>query len=193
MVAIRKSLWIGALVFGVAFLALGIFFVAKGFEAKGIITTALAEENVTTSADAVKFGVPAGLPVRDARTAQAQADTIKLHSTAIKGEVLKSGTPTTLYYADMKSALFVSPEAYAAARSTYVTGLTLRGALGLAVMGYGLADLAIGAGAVIGLMGLMTVALGVPALYWAKEAEGEVVREVSHRLTPAPLIGGGSR
>ena len=51
-----------------------------GFEAKATIRTALAEKNVTTSKDAVDFGVPARVLVDDARTAEAQAAVIEKHS-----------------------------------------------------------------------------------------------------------------
>jgi hypothetical protein len=58
-------------------------------------------------------------------------------------------------------------------------------------MGYGVADLAIGTGAIVILAGALTLVIGVPALYWAKEAEGEVVREVRRRVAaPAPVTGG---
>jgi len=49
-------------------------------EAKGMIWDALAEENVTTSKDSVKFGAPAGVLVTDAATAEAQSEVIKMHS-----------------------------------------------------------------------------------------------------------------
>lgn len=42
------------------------------FGRQGNDTNALAEENVTTSADAVEFGAPAGVLVTDAETATAK-------------------------------------------------------------------------------------------------------------------------
>ncbi|MBI2165248.1 MAG: hypothetical protein HYU29_02440 [Chloroflexi bacterium] len=186
MKAVRRYIWIGAAAFGLAFLALGIFFIVKGLDARDQIKAALIEEKVTTGADAEKFGVPAGMLVTDAKTAQAQADVIKMHSIAIKGEVLKSGVPATLYYAGMTADLFVSPEARTNARNTYLNGLNLRNSLSLAVMGFGVADLAIGSGVMILLLGVFTVAVGVPALYWAGQAESEVVRQVSRQLIKAP-------
>ena len=80
MKAIREYLWISAIALGLSFLAIGVFFVVMGFEAKATIRTTLPEENVTTSADAVEFGVQAGILVSDARTAEAQAEVIKMHS-----------------------------------------------------------------------------------------------------------------
>jgi hypothetical protein len=156
MTALRTHLWIGAAAVGLAFVALGILFVVMGLDAKATIRAALAEENVTTSSDAVEFGVPAGLLVRDARTAEAQANVIKMHSIERYG-----------LYSEMERD---DPN-----RATYVTGLTLRNALNLSVLGFGVADLAIGTGAVILLMGMATLAVGVPALYGMTEAEESLV------------------
>ncbi len=161
----RHSPWVSTLAIGLCLLAGGLFFVVKGLDAKEMIKAAHVAEQVKTSKDGVQFGALEGTPVTDAKTAEAQAKTIELHTTSIKGEVLKSGVPTTLRYAEMKSALFVTPEAYASARSTYVTGLTLRTALNMAVMGFGLADMAIGAGVIITIAGVATLLLATPALY----------------------------
>ena len=62
------------------FIELGTLFMVTGLDAKDMIRTALAEENVTTGADAVEYGVPAGVLVTDAKTADAQTEVIKKHS-----------------------------------------------------------------------------------------------------------------
>src|SRR3989304_5727912 len=80
MAVLRRYLWISALAFGLIFLALGAFVVVKGLAAKAEIRDRLAEEQVYTSKDAVSFGVDEGVLVQDAKTAQAQADTIRLHT-----------------------------------------------------------------------------------------------------------------
>ncbi|MSQ34154.1 MAG: hypothetical protein EXR60_07065 [Dehalococcoidia bacterium] len=161
----RHSPWLSALFIGLCLLAGGFFFVVKGLDAKELIKAALVAEQVRIGVDGVQFGALEGTLVADAKTADAQAKTIELHSTSIKGEVLKSGVPTILRYAEMKSALFVTPEAYASARSTYVTGLTLRTALNMAAMGFGLADMAVGAGLIVLIAGVATLGLAAPALY----------------------------
>ena len=186
---VRRTMWVGALAFGVVFLGLGTFFLVKGLDAKQLITAELTQENVLTSVDAESFGVSAGIPVTDAKTAKAQADVIEMHTTTIDGEVLKSGVTTVLYYSEMSRDLFVSPEARSDVRNSYLSGLNLRNALSMAVMGYGIADMAIGTGVMIILLGLASVGIAGPALYWARQAEDQVVREVSRRLTPAPLAG----
>ena len=136
MTTIKRHLWIGALALGLLFVGLGALFMITALEAKGAIRTALAEENVTTSKDAVNFGVPAGVLVTDATTAEAQAEVIKMHSIDRYG-----------LYTDMERD---DPN-----RATYIKGLTLRNSLNMAVMGFGIADLAMGMGAIIVLMGLL--------------------------------------
>ena len=162
----RRNLpWVATLALGLGLLAAGIFFIVKGQDTQALITAELAREQVMTSADAEQFGVAGGLLVTDARTALAQSKTIDMHSTSIKGEVLVSGVPTKLHYAEMKKELFVTPEAYSAARATYITGLTLRTALNMAIMGFGLTDMAIGAGLIILIAGVATLLLATPSLY----------------------------
>ena len=146
MKTLTRHLWIEALALALLFVGLGALFIVTGLEAKGMIRDALIAENVTTSADAVEFGVPAGVLVTDAKTAEAQPEVIKMHSFDRYGR-----------YADMDRD---DPN-----RDAYLKRLTLRNFLNMAVMGFGVADLAIGAGAVIILMGVGTLAFVAPVLY----------------------------
>lgn len=170
MKAVRTHLWIDAIALGLTFLAAGVFFVVMGFEAKSTIRTALAEENVTTGADAVEFGVPGGLLVDDARTAEAQAEVIKKHSIDRYG-----------LYSEMERN---DPN-----RDIYIKGLTLRNALNLSVLGFGVADLAIGTGAVIIVLGVSTLALGALALHGITEAEENLAALKRGPPTEAPATG----
>ena len=170
MKALKTHLWTGAIAVGVAFLALGIFFVIQGFDAKATIREALADENVTTSSDAVEFGVPGGLLVQDAKTAEAQAEVIKMHSIDRYG-----------LYSEMERD---DPN-----RATYIKGLTLRNALNLSVLGFGVADLAIGTGAMIIVLGAGTLALVAPALYVMTAATESVV--TLKRGSPAGVLAVG--
>ena len=154
MKTLKRHLWVGALAFGLLFIVLGTLFMVIGLDAKDMIQTALADENVTTSADAVEYGVPAGVVVTDAKTAEAQAEVIKKHSFDRYGR-----------YADMDRDDLN--------REAYLNGLTLRNSLNMAVMGFGVADLAIGMGAVIVLMGVGTLAFVAPVLYITTAKEGE--------------------
>ena len=151
----RQYLWIGGIAFGLVLVALGIFFVIEAQSAKATIRAALADEEVVTSEDAA---IP-GVPVTDTSTAQAQADVIKKHS------VDRYGT-----YASMERD---DPN-----RATYLSGLTLRNSLGLAILGFGVSDLALASGVVILIMGVGTLGLGVPALYWVRVPVSERVQRV---------------
>ena len=170
MRTLKRHMWIGALALGLLFVGFGAFFIFTGLDAKDMIRTALADENVTTAADAVEFGVPAGVLVNDAKTAEAEAEVIKMHSIDNYGR-----------YTDMDRN---DPN-----RAEYIKGLALRNALNMAVMGFGVADLAIGTGVVIVLMGAGTLALVAPALYFtmAEEEEAEAEKRVATK-TPAPAV-----
>ena len=170
MKTLKRHLWVGALALGLLFIELGTLFMVTGLDAKDMIRTALAEENVTTGADAVEYGVPAGVLVTDAKTAEAQTEVIKKHSFNRYGR-----------YTDMDRD---DPN-----REAYLTGLTLRNSLNMAVMGFGVADLAIGIGAVIVLMGVGTLAFVAPVLYItiAKGEEEESTAKTGV-VTPAPAV-----
>ncbi len=84
--------------------------------------------------------------VNDAKTAEAEAEVIKEHTFGRYGP-----------YADMERD---DPN-----RDTYLKGLTLRNALNLAVVGFGVTDLAIGTGAISIVLGLIVGGLAIPVHY----------------------------
>jgi hypothetical protein len=150
MASARRYLWIGGIGVGLLLVAVGIFFVVQAQSARTTTRAALADEGVVTNGDA---SIP-GVPVTDARTAQAQADVIKTHS------IDRYGT-------------YVSMERDDPNRAVYLDGLTLRNALGLAVLGFGVSDLALVSGLVILVLGVATLGLGVPVLYWLRVPSAE--------------------
>ncbi len=81
--------------------------------------------------------------VEDVETAKAQQDTIEAHTFGRFGP-----------YSGMERD---DPN-----RDVYIKGLTLRNALNLAVVGFGVADLAIGIGWVTVVLGLMIAGLAIP-------------------------------
>ena len=127
---------------GLLFVGLGLFFVMKGLHAKSGIRAALKDENVATT----EGGAVSRMPVVDAKTAAAQADVIKQHIREEYGR-----------FSDMARD---DPN-----RDHYIRGLSLQNALNLAVIGFGVADLAIGNGVVIILLGVATLGFGLPATY----------------------------
>ena len=128
-----------AILLGIGMIALGVTFVLMGYGAKSDIREALLKERVITGADSA---IP-GVLVEDVETAKAQQDTIEAHTFGRFGP-----------YSGMERD---DPN-----RDAYIKGLTLRNALNLAVVGFGVADLAIGIGWVTVVLGLMIAGLAIP-------------------------------
>ena len=128
-----------AILLGIGMIALGVIFVLMGYGAKSDIREALLKERVITGADSA---IP-GVLVEDVVTAKAQQDTIEAHTFGRFGP-----------YSGMERD---DPN-----RDAYIKGLTLRNALNLAVVGFGVADLAIGIGWVTVVLGLMIAGLAIP-------------------------------
>ena len=136
---ISKAAVTVAMVLGTGMVILGGIFIFMGLDAKGDIREALVKENVITSGDAT---IP-GVLVRDADTAKAQAVAIEDHTFGRFGP-----------YSSMDRD---DPN-----RETYLTGLNLRNSLNLAVVGFGVADMAVGLGAVTIVLGLIITGLAIP-------------------------------
>lgn len=95
-----------------------------------------------TSGDAA---IP-GVLVTDAATARAQADVIKEHTLG------RWGPYSSLEREDPR-------------RASFIDGVALRSALNMAVMGFALAELAMGAGIIILIAGAATLLFAVPTLH----------------------------
>jgi len=147
---LRHSPWLSALALGLVLLAAGAFTLVRALDVRQQIRQELRDEQVVTSQDA---RIP-GVLVQDARTAKAQADAIKQHTLGTWG-------PFSQLPRD-------DPR-----RPQFIDGVALRTALNLAVMGFGIADLLLGLGAILLVAGAATVALATPALYFLA---GMVVR-----------------
>ena len=128
-----------AIVLGIGMVVLGSIFIVMGLDARGDIREALVKENVITSGDA---SIP-GVLVRDADTAKAQAVAIESHTFGRFGP-----------YSSMERD---DPN-----REAYLKGLTKRNSLNLAVVGFGITDLAVGLGAVTIVLGLIIAGLAIP-------------------------------
>ncbi len=128
-----------AILLGIGMIALGVIFILMVYGAKSDIREALLKEKVITGADSA---IP-GVLVEDVETAKAQQDTIEAHTFGRFGP-----------YSGMERD---DPN-----RDVYIKGLTLRNALNLAVVGFGVADLAIGIGWVTVVLGLMIAGLAIP-------------------------------
>ena len=160
MRTLKRHLWAGALALGLLFVGLGILFIYTGLEAKNMITNELVAQDINLSKDAVEFGGTPGDLVNNASSAEIEAKIITLHT-------------------DGKYGVYSSLERDDPHRADIIKGLSLRNSLNMAVMGYGIANLAIGSGAVIILMGAGTLALATPVLYVALAKEEDKERTVN--------------
>jgi hypothetical protein len=139
----RHFPWVAALVLGLCLLAGGAYMVIEGISVRNEIRDELRDEQIMTSQDA---SVP-GVLVEDAETARAQADVIKEHTLGTWGPY------SQLARDDPRRAQFID-------------GVTLRTALNMAVMGFGVTDLVIGAGVIVIIAGAATLVLAAPGLYF---------------------------
>ena len=138
----RHLPWLASLAVGLVLLGGGAYMVLAGMQTRNEIRDELRAEQVTTSGDTPRPGVL----VEDAETARMQADAIKEHTLGTWGP-----------YSELPRE---DPR-----RAQFIDGVTLRSALNMAVMGFGVTDLVIGGGLIILLAGLATVALATPSLY----------------------------
>ena len=139
MPRVSKFAVVVAIGMGIAMMVIGSIFIVMGVDAKGEITEALLKERVITSKDAP---IP-GVLVEDAETARSQAAAIESHTFGRFGP-----------YSSMDRD---DPN-----RETYLKGLTLRNSLNLAVVGFGISDMAVGLGAVTIVLGLIIAGLAIP-------------------------------
>ncbi len=142
----RHYIWIAPLVLGVVFIGAGIYMVVEGRSAKDELRDAVVSENIITSADA---SIPNVL-VDSADTARAEADVIEMHYLEITGGKT---------YAELDRD---DPN-----RETAFRAVQLRTSLNLAVMGFRVADLVIGMGAFMIVIGGAFIVFIAPAVFYS--------------------------
>ena len=166
MQSVSKYAMSAAMVLGIGMVVTGAVFVFLGLDAKADIRQALLKENIVTSKDAPFPGVL----VQDAATARAQQDAIEGHTFGEWG-----------HYSGMDRE---DPN-----RDTYLKGLTLRNSLNLAVLGFGVADLALGTGMVSIVLGLAVTGIAVTLFAMVRQLELQAVREPAFHPVPVPADG----
>jgi hypothetical protein len=139
----RHAPWISSAILGLLLVVGGAYMIVQGISVRNEIRDELRDEQIVTSNDAD----PPGVLVDDAETARAQADVIKEHTLGTWGP-----------YSELPRE---DPR-----RAQFIDGVTLRTALNMAVMGFGVTELVIGAGALVLLAGLATLVLATPGLYF---------------------------
>ena len=137
---IRKWAWLGAIVFGIALVGAGLFMVSEARAAHDEVKDTLSSERIVTAEDA---GVPLA-PVTGPEEAKAQAEVIRKHTLELTGGKT---------YAELDRT---DPN-----RATYLNSVTLRTALMESYLAFKVADLVMGVGIIVALVGLSHVALGI--------------------------------
>ena len=139
----RHAPWLASLILGILLMVGGGYMILQGQDVRDQLRDELRDEQIITSSDA---SIP-GVLVDSAETAKAQADIIKEHTLGTWGPY------SQLPRDDPRRAQFID-------------GVALRSALNLAVMGFGITDLLIGAGLIVLAAGAATVFLVTPGLYF---------------------------
>lgn len=160
----KKAFPIALMIFGLVFVAAGIYTVSRGYDARQQVREELIAQRITTTADA---SIP-NAPVQDAATAKAMADVINKHaleSTDGKtysemGRFLaKDGGDTSdesLALKDSSGKPVANP-----LRNVAFQASALRTSLYTSVMAFNVADLVIGLGLMIAVLGLVVGGIGV--------------------------------
>lgn len=159
---IRRYMWIVPVLLGLVFLGAGAYMIREGLAAKDDVHDALVAEQITTSQDA---SIP-GVPVDSVATAQSQEALITEHTLGELGP-----------YSSMARD---DPN-----RETYLSGVTLRNALNLAVMGFKVSDLVVGVGAIVLVIGLTNIIVMAPVLFWVREGAPKGVEVAAAVPRPA--------
>jgi hypothetical protein len=140
MKLLAKWGWLGLVAFGLVLVISGLFMVFQGKSARDEVTNSLADERIITSQNAE---IPMA-KVTGPDEAKAQAE-------VIKQDVLKMTGGKTFAELDRSD-----PN-----RNTYVTSIALRTALMQSYMAFKVADLVIGVGALVAVLGLAQAVLGL--------------------------------
>ena len=143
---IRHYIWIAPMVLGLVFIGGGIYMMTAGQSAKDEVRDSIVSENIITSEDA---SIPNVL-VDNAAKAKAEADVIGVHYLEITGGKT---------YADLDRD---DPN-----RETAFRAVQLRTSLNLAVMGFKVADLVIGLGVFMIVVGSSFIIFIAPAVFYS--------------------------
>ena len=143
---IRHYIWIAPMVLGLVFIGGGVYMMTAGQSAKDEVRDSIVSENIITSEDA---SIPNVL-VDNAAKAKAEADVIGVHYLEITGGKT---------YADLDRD---DPN-----RETAFRAVQLRTSLNLAVMGFKVADLVIGLGVFMIVVGASFIIFMAPAVFYS--------------------------
>lgn len=143
---------------GVLSIIAGIVLIVAGAVTWGMVSSQLAEENITVPGDARAF---AGKEVRGPLTAFFQADTINKHAMASTDGLTYAELGTKVNEANEAGDEEAAAE-YQAQRDLVMNGSFLRASLFTSVVAYGVAALVMGLGLMFGLIGWALTSIRQP-------------------------------
>ena len=160
----KKAFPIALMIFGLLFLASGIYTVSRGYDARKQVRAELLAQKITTTPDAA---IP-NVPVQDARTAKAKADIIDHHAREATGGrtysemgrfLATNGGDTNDEAAAMKGA--DGKPVSNPLRNVAFQASALRTSLYTSVMAFNVADLVMGLGLMIAVLGFAVGGIGL--------------------------------
>jgi hypothetical protein len=162
----KKAFPIALMVFGLVFVAAGFYTVTRGFDAKDQVREELLAQNITTPEDA---SIP-NARVDDARTAEAMADIIDVHARESSGGLTYSELGRFMTPDGDPAGTSNEDEALIGAdgrpvanpvRNVAFQASALRTSLFTSTMAFNVADLVVGLGAMMLVLGVAIGGVGV--------------------------------
>ena len=162
----KKAFPIALMVFGLVFVAAGFYTVTRGFDAKDQVREELLAQNITTPEDA---SIP-NARVDDARTAEAMADIIDVHAREATGGLTYSelgrfmtpdGDPAGTSNEDEAVIGGDGRPVANPVRNVAFQASALRTSLFTSTMAFNVADLVVGLGAMMLVLGVAIGGVGV--------------------------------
>lgn len=141
-----KSLAILVIILGIVSIAIGGVFVGQGFAKNDLLVTAMQDEQITLGIE--ESDLAAGEVIDSASEAQIAGDTVREHRHGI--------APT---YGDLLEGGRYDPSSME--QLTYAQALNLENYLYLAVLSFGVTQMALGAGAFMIIVGIALGATGI--------------------------------
>jgi hypothetical protein len=183
--AMKKAFPIALMIFGLVFVAAGIYTVSRGYDARQQVRAELVAQKITTTPDAE---IPNVL-VQDATTAKVMADVIDKHAREATGGrtysemgrfLAADGGDTSdesLALKDADGKPVANP-----LRNVAFQAATLRTSLYTSVMAFNVADLVIGLGLMISVLGFAVGGIGVAL-------GGLAIPTLARRFQVEPVVG----
>jgi len=154
MTAVRKYIPWAIILVGIVSIVMGAIFIGTGIKSKRYLTAEMQLERSTYSGQPVKL-LADGTVVDVDATIDGYVDTA--YEAMILSDTIKAHRSNSGYYTELDRT---DP-----ARDTILNGITLETSMGLARLGFGVADFALGIGVTLLILGVAFGAIGLTAQF----------------------------